>query len=245
MRMTAKKTLTTFWLGLAAGAVGGIAGGIALGRRSAAARRMPRLAAWQRAMATTRGKVGAATVAAMIQTRYDQLYAGRTRFSSPPLRDHLENGILPALALYQTLLELGGDRSSALAEALAEVEALFRAVYGRYSKGLALFGRLPNAFGLLRRLTPREMEAFPHPAGWEVEWLEDSDECLAFDMHRCFYLNVLTAYGAPELTPLFCLADDLLYESLSPTIRWLRTGTLARGDDRCDFRWCRGEGEPA
>ena len=51
-------------------------------------------------------------------------------------------------------------------------------------------------------------------------------------------MNVLTACGAPELTAHLCAIDDLLYGDL-PGISWERTKTLGRGDDRCDFRFCR------
>jgi predicted ArsR family transcriptional regulator len=47
--------------------------------------------------------------------------------------------------------------------------------------------------------------------------------------------------GAPELTPLYCQMDDLLFEALPPEIRWERTKTLGRGDEICDFRWTRQE----
>lgn len=65
------------------------------------------------------------------------------------------------------------------------------------------------------------------------------DERNGIGMHSCFYLNVLTAYGAPELTPVYCQMDDLLYGALSPSVRWRRTKTLGRGDDCCDFCWSR------
>ena len=49
---------------------------------------------------------------------------------------------------------------------------------------------------------------------------------------------MLTAAGAPELTAHLCAIDDLLYGDLRG-ISWERTKTLGRGDDRCDFRFCR------
>jgi hypothetical protein len=73
-------------------------------------------------------------------------------------------------------------------------------------------------------------------------WIENSAELVAFDIHRCFYLDVLTAYDAPELTPLYCHLDDLLVENVSPYMRWARTQTLGRGGVCCDFRYRRVRG---
>ena len=54
----------------------------------------------------------------------------------------------------------------------------------------------------------------------------------------CFFLKVLSAYGAPELTAHFCKLDDLLFGNI-PGISWERTQTLGRGDECCNFRFCR------
>jgi hypothetical protein len=54
---------------------------------------------------------------------------------------------------------------------------------------------------------------------------------------------MFTAYGAPELTPLYCQGDDSLFEGLPASITWERTKTLGRVDDCCDFRWCRATPE--
>jgi hypothetical protein len=56
-------------------------------------------------------------------------------------------------------------------------------------------------------------------------------------IYECFYLNMLTAYGVPELTSHFCRLDDLLFGEFQG-ISWERTKTLGRGDDCCDFRFC-------
>ena len=98
--------------------------------------------------------------------------------------------------------------------------------------------RRPLPIALFRQITRWVMRSSFPPEGWETEWVDAGDQCVAFDIHRCFYLDVLTAYGAPELTPLYCKLDDLMYENMSPGIRWARTRTLGRGDDLCDFRWC-------
>jgi predicted ArsR family transcriptional regulator len=56
-------------------------------------------------------------------------------------------------------------------------------------------------------------------------------------MTDCFYLNTLTQLGAPELTPVLCAVDDILYEGVSPELTWRRTTLLSTGGERCDFRF--------
>jgi len=108
---------------------------------------------------------------------------------------------------------------------------------------LPLLDRLPDPFGAFRRIVPLVVRfGFP-PEGWGIEAVEDSEDCHAYNIHRCIYLDTLTSYGASELTPVYCGGDDTVFAALPPSITWERTMTMGRGDDHCDFRWCRGTPE--
>ncbi len=220
------------WLGWAL-AAGGVIAFVASRRRSGPPR-IRHLGAWQRALAETRGEVKAATLAARVQARFEKLYNERPRFAHRALRDHLENNILPGLALYQTLLDELDQEA-----ALAEVDRLFGDSFGQVARWAPYLGYAPNLFKLLRQFGRWSLQNNFPPQGWELEWVEDSEQTFAFNMHSCFYLNVLSAYDAPELTPVYCRMDDLLYEALPPSVHWERTKTLGRGDDCCDFCWMR------
>jgi hypothetical protein len=220
-----------------AGLAGGAIGGLLVGQRLAARpRRMPYLDVGQQVLAKTRGEVKAALLAARVQARYDELYAHRPRFHHPALRRHLEEGVLPSLALYQMLREENDDQEAVL----AEIDRIVAAMVERSGRRrlVQLMGRLPDAFAILRIANRWAMKRVYPPEGWRFEWVEDSDQCIAYDARECFYLNVLAAYGAPELTAHLCVVDDLLFGNL-PGIFWGRTKTLSRGDDRCNFRFCR------
>jgi hypothetical protein len=231
MSMFSKRNGSGWWgWALAGGVIGFVAG-----KRVAARGRIRHLDAWQRALAETRSEVEAAMLAGRVQARFEKLYAERPRFAHNALRDHLENNILPGLALYQTLLEALGDQEAAL----AEVERLFTLSFGQIARWVPYLGYVPNLFDWLRRFGRWSLQNNFPPQGWEMEWVEDSEQVFAFNMRSCFYLDVLTAYGAPELTPVYCKMDDLLYEALPPSVRWARTKTLGRGDDCCDFCWKR------
>ncbi len=221
-----------FLAGLGAGAIGGLAAARLLARP----RRMPRFTITQRALAETRGAIPAALLAARIQARYEELYTHRPRFSQPALRQHLESSILPGLAVYQTLREETDNQAAVM----AEIDRVLSAWIERSGQPeqMRLLGRLPDPFAFLRFANRLVLKTNYPPEGWNIEWVEDSDRCVAFDIHECFYLKVLTGYGAPELTAHFCRGDDLLYGNL-PGIAWGRTRTLGRGDDRCNFRFSR------
>lgn len=224
-----------FLLGLGLGALAAFI----VVRRLWAPRRMPYVALWRRLLAEKRGEAEAARLIARAQSRYGKLYAERPRPANRALRFHVERSILPGLALYQTLLEEGDDRQAAL----AEMESLLIPSLAGFRWLMPLLGRLPDPFAAFRRIVPAVVRfGFP-PEGWEIEPVEDSDDCIAFDIRRCIYLDTLTSYGAPELTPVYCAGDDKVFEMLPPSITWERTMTLGRGHEQCNFRWCRGAPE--
>lgn len=222
---------------------GGLAVGLAGGWLLAQSRRkqstMPNLEIWQRELERRNGAVQAGFMAAEIQARYDALWAQRPHFDQAVLNDHLRKGILPGLALYRVLR----TRYETEAEALAEAERLFALAYRGSAAIFPLFKRVPGNFDLFRVLCREVMARQYLSAGWQTVYVEDSPECLAFDIReRCLYRDVLTVLGAPELTSLFCKMDDLIYSQLAPEINFIRTKTMGRGDDCCNFRFCRGSG---
>lgn len=198
-------------------------------------REMPYAGLWRHELTKSLGPSRAASFLAALEVRYQALYRDRVRYDQRALRVHLEENILPGLALYQTLRAEGYGEQ----EALQMTERLLAADLVRMRRPLEVLGRLPFFFSLLRALTPRFLGRNFPPQGWQVEWPDEGHRVVAFDMRSCFYLDALTEYGAPELTAVYCHLDDLIYEGVSPHVLWERTGTLARGDECCDFRFRR------
>jgi len=232
--MDEKTTHRHDFLLLAGGLLSGLVIGTLLSQRHDRARRMPDLPKFQQALSEERSVVETAFLAGQAQFRYAKLLEERPRFANAALRSHLEDNILLGLALYQTLLAAHGSQDAAL----AEMEQLLVRTQTTGGKIMRALGHLPAPFQFFRRAT-RWVTRFGFPSeGWEITWREDNPHCIAFDITRCFYLEMLTAYDAPELTPLYCQLDDWMYGQLPAPITWLRTTTLARGGDRCDFRWC-------
>lgn len=210
---------------------------IAITQRMARHHQMPNLKTWRRALIEKHGEVQGAILAARAQVRYEALYNERPRFTHPALRWHLEQNILPGLALYQVLRKESNDRDAVLAET-GSLVAIGSTTLKAFTNLVNILKYLP--FTIFRKIARVSLLAFPH-LGWDIDQIEQSKTSIAFTVHRCFYLDVLTAYGAPELTAVYCRLDDLAYAALSPSIRWERTKTLGRGDDCCDFRWSRVE----
>lgn len=215
----------------------GLTAGVLLGRIifRPSRRVMPHLRTFQRGLAASHGEVAAATLAARIQTCYDQYYAARPRFAHPALRWHLNYQILPGLALYNILRDNEKKRQLAPGTALKETGTLIERM-DILARWLPLLRYVPFAFPLFRRIGRLMMMLYPEQ-GWDIQMVEQSPNRVAFNISRCFYVDVLTAYGAPELTAHFCHLDDVAYAALPPSIKWERTTTLARGGPYCDFCW--------
>lgn len=225
-----------FALGLAAGALAALI----VRRRLWTPMRMPFAGRWRRALAERHGDAEAARLLSRAQARYRELYPQRPRPASPALRFHLERLLLPGLALYQTLLDEIGDKQAVV----AEMEQLVASAVADVRRIMPLLGRLPDPFGFFRWAEPLVVRLGFPPEGWDMVAIEDCEDCIAFDIRRCFYLDTLTAYGTPELTPAFCSVDDVAFGALPPSITWERATTLGRGGERCDFRWRRGTSGP-
>ena len=199
-------------------------------------RDVPGLSAWMPALEQDYGFHHAADLAHSIRERYAALLENRPIPTNAALRSHLLDHILPGLALYQTLLaETRGDRPAAI----AEVDRLFRVDTLIRSRRLMIpFRLVSDPFPLFRRAFRQIIKSYP-PEGWDYTWLDDNTDRIAFNYSRCFYLDTLTSCGAPELTPSFCKTDEVMAELFPAGVRFIRTNTLARGGDCCDFQYCR------
>lgn len=196
------------------------------------------MSAWRQVLLRWHGAEKAPQLTEAVRQRRTTLIAEASLPENKALASHLIENILPGLALYQVLLqEHAGDQQAAL----AEVDEAFRAeALSKYRLFLMPLKVLPAPFQLFKFILPQVMKQYP-AEGWDIAYVEDSDDKVAFNITRCFYLNTLTAYGAPELTAVFCKVDDMMAECFPPAIRFVRSHTLGRGDVLCDFQYYRVE----
>jgi hypothetical protein len=165
-----------------------------------------------------------------VNIRYRELYEKQRLPKNRALRRHLIEGILPGLAFYQVLRENGESQESALKIIDQAFERLFSDKFAR----MKLLGRLRFIYPLLRLYIKSAMRKYP-PEGWKVEWLQNDQKAVRFDMKSCFYFDTFSKYGTPELTASFCQVDDFVYGHMSPYIKWQRSKTIGRGATHCDF----------
>ena len=228
-----KNKRTNLWLGLAVGTLAGVLAARKLVREP----RMPNARNWQRILSESRGQVPAAVLMARIQQAYEKLLERRPVFENPVFNIHVKDYILPGLALYQVLREDG----MAVQEALVEIDGIFEFWFDQYLPLNLRMNRLmaytPQNFEVFQSLVYWVMDKFFPAPGWEYELLDVGENTLAFNIHTCFYIQILEYYQAPELTPVFCKLDDLLMAAMPSTIRWGRTQTIGMGAPFCDFRW--------
>lgn len=156
------------------------------------------------------------------------------------LRIHLNQAILPVVAFYQVLLPINdGNRE----KTIREIETVIREwILSRTRNFISPLRYLPRPFKIFRPGFEIVMKLFP-PAGFDIDYLEKSDQRIAFNIKGCYYLNTLTRYSLPELTPVFCAADEAMAELFPPSIEFHRTQTLGKGGELCDFRYCRKQGD--
>src|SRR5664280_102886 len=164
---------------------------------------------------------------------YDRL-AGQVPWPvHPVLRLHLVFSVLPGAAFYTAMREQGWTEDAAADAVARTLTAMARPHrrliqrLTRHESGRRLFMRVA-AGG-----TPL---AFPAP-GWQTTWIDRSPTRVAFDMTRCFILDLLRRLEATAIAPAYCAVDNTLYDNLCPELCWARTGTLANGASHCDFRF--------
>ena len=203
-----------FWFGLIIGALGS-----AMATRKILEKpQLPNRKTWQTLMAKQRGPVSAGIFLAKTQSHYESLMMQRPALESRVLRLHLETNITPSLALYRAFLEESADQMIALKATDHLLEKWLRSAPPLWFRLNQHLSRLPVNFSGFRRYTRWLMRlVFPSPA-WDTIFIADNNNTLAFNIYQCFYLDFLRYYQAPELTPVFCKADDIMMESLPKEI---------------------------
>jgi hypothetical protein len=194
---------------------------------------MPYASKWQQILTKFYDAPTSKRLIATAQVYYEQFCSQHAGDEYQNNRTFLNNRILPGLSIYKALR----DENDSQEKVLGEVETLFRSVFlTKMLKGIRLLNYLPDPFPVIKPVL-KMMTADEYLPGSQ-EIIMDSPDCFAINIYRCFIFDILTLHNTPELTRLYCNTDDWLAEAM-PKVSWERTKTLGRGNDSCDFRWCR------
>ncbi len=77
-------------------------------------------------------------------------------------------------------------------------------------------------------------EGFGEKAGFVREDISKDKKEVRFNVYSCPYVNIMKEMGCIEACPIVCRQDEYSYGNMDK-IDFIRTKTLGRGDDVCDF----------
>lgn len=164
-----------------------------------------------------------------VVTRYGLLIEENPQKSKEATKN-LTLAVLPAIAFRQVALESGQDRR-------ANYKAIRESVLASAESSKSLYqklGKLPFFWGLFRRLCKLSMPESLAQSNWHFEWVENNEKIIHWNCVQCIYKDTFEKYDFPELTPIFCERDDVIYSEI-PGVIWARTMTMGRGGEHCDF----------
>ncbi len=145
---------------------------------------------------------------------------------------HTIKKIFPCIAFYKSVTECTGQRD----RAYAVIDEYFKKQCAVNARQLQRLCRIPFAY----RFVPRIMalvihKCFGEKSGFEMTDYETKGRVCHINMTSCPYFSKCQEYGCPELTTVFCDADDVAYGNMHRRLSWERSKTLGRGNEYCDF----------
>lgn len=143
---------------------------------------------------------------------------------------HTDAYIFPSAAIYLTAKEyMDADKAYSLIEntAIRNTESIGRKLGG--------FMKIPFMRSIFIRMwDPMTKKMFGSESGFKNRFYPKKRGEYRMDILACPYCRYFTELGCPELTKIFCENDERSYGSL-PGLEFIRTMTLGKGGDRCDF----------
>ena len=142
--------------------------------------------------------------------------------------------ILTSIALYETLQRHGKSEDEAYKITSEEMWKFLDPSEMQRLAGKRFF--LP----LMKKIVPFGFKK-GSGTGWRYTWHKDDPKNeFHFECNECIYQKILGRRGLLKLGAMCCQADIINYGSL-PYTDFIRTKTLCREGDLCDFRFIRHE----
>jgi len=140
----------------------------------------------------------------------------------------VDDAVAISVAMYRTLRTYVGDT-----EALEIVEAEIVSTGTEMMQGWIPTNRTMSALGDQVAIIMGDAESRDI---YEIEGMEAGDSSISWDVTACRYAALTRMLGSPEVGRVFCAVDGPFVEQALPEIDFSCSTTIARGDDRCQFR---------
>lgn len=139
--------------------------------------------------------------------------------------------IFPAAAVQLAVREIKGDDEIGYRAISKFSWAKSKAMGEKLSK----MTKIPGFKQLFVKMwDPISRKSFGLDAGFKnVFYPKKKGEC-KMDIIACPYDQYFTELGTPELTKIFCINDEYTYGNI-PGLEFIRTQTLGKGGEKCDF----------
>ena len=91
----------------------------------------------------------------------------------------------------------------------------------------------------LKKYIIAQMEADQKEGVHFYETVEDAENVFQFNIKRCAFYEIPKFLGIPKLCSVYCYSDDVIFPELSKKLglKFIRTGSIARGNEICYFRF--------
>lgn len=162
----------------------------------------------------------------------DRLEGYFTEYADIPKgeRMHTDSRIFPFAAMYLSIKESAGEE---IAFDILERFCIHRCE--GLNKMLSGLMRIPGMAGLFISIwDPMTKKMFGSASGFTNRFYNSPKGEYRMDVTSCPYNRYLTLLGCREITKLFCENDDRMYGNL-PGVEFIRTKTIGKGGDCCDF----------
>ena len=177
-------------------------------------------------------RLGADDAAALWVRAESRLDGMLVQFSTLPKgeKPQVERFVLPTCAIYFELADVFGKN-----EAFQMMDDYMAEYSANAAKAFRRIVALPGGRGFFMRVFGKVVAlSFGEKQGYKNVAHERTANRIVYDVLTCPYQRTFAQLGAPELCQLFCRNDEVCYGDLDG-IRFVRTGTLAKGASCCDF----------
>ncbi len=140
-----------------------------------------------------------------------------------------KKNILPLIAIYKSLLNLGLDKE----EAKAISRQWFEMLAKKFHNMMNVFTHVPFFKSIFSSIFKKKLK---EPGIWGNQVIKDNKDEFVVDITKCLWKDTCDYFNVPELCEVFCDGDWIVFGDLNK-LHLEREGTVGTGSEKCDFRF--------